>query len=159
MPTLRVALLASLALTVPAAAHASVDRTHFAEQAAFAYWHQLPCDGRIDMRLGWVAPGDAANTYLYYRASVPTCHITISRAFFGARSRVGYPAFCATVVHEFGHALGFTEKGGPDNGLHSANPRNVMYPTVSRENTPAVCLRSSGRSSARTPPSRTALPR
>ena len=104
------------------------------------------------MRLGHVASNDAADTYLYYRASVPTCHITISSEFFGAGKSYGYAGFCATVVHEFGHALGFTEKGGPDHGLHSADPRNVMYPIVTKRNIPAVCAKSSAPSAEHTQP-------
>ena len=53
------------------------------------------------------------------------CRVTINPVI-----RLSRREFCAVVVHEFGHLAGKE---------HVGNPRNVMYPRLSRQNIPAAC--------------------
>ena len=77
-----------------------------------------------------------------YDPVAPTEYLTCSVTFSPAKIKAGFDLYCAAVVHEFGHLAGFHEKGGLDGGIHSRNPRNVMYPVLTTRNIPAVCKRS-----------------
>jgi hypothetical protein len=106
--------------------HAAVVR---AARKASGYWggtrclhityayHQL-ADGRI-AQAGWYAFGLTPRVYL-------RCSIT----FDARRIRISFALYCAVVVHEFGHLSGHP---------HVRDPRDIMYPVLTRRNIPATC--------------------
>jgi hypothetical protein len=53
--------------------------------------------------------------------------------------KISFWHYCSALVHEFGHLHGFHEAGGPDGGIHSRDPTNIMYPVLTSRNIPKTC--------------------
>jgi hypothetical protein len=112
-----------------------------ARRWAGLYWHGTRCLG-VTYHYHWLPPGRIAEANWSYNPDQPTRYLDCSVTFNRARMLTGFDLYCAAVVHEFGHLHGFHEQGGLDGGIHSRNPRNVMFPVLTARNIPAVCKRS-----------------
>jgi hypothetical protein len=79
---------------------------------AAAFWGQAPACGQPTITGAELAPPVAG------LADLATCSITIDPTRLQ-----GAGAACMTVVHEFGHLVGYG---------HSLDPNDVMYPVIRR---------------------------
>lgn len=96
-------------------------------------WQPPPCDGHVVVFFVTLPPGYAGV------APFGGCQIALSREFFPDGGAREWPLLCPTLIHERGHTDRFMEPGGATGGFHSADPRNVMFPVLNGQNTPAVC--------------------
>ena len=113
-----------------------------ARKWAGTYWRGTRCLS-IAYNYHWLPGRTIAKSYWSFDPAAPTKYLTCSITFNPQRIREGFFLYCAAVVHEFGHLSGFYEKGGPNNGAHSSNPYNIMYPILTQKNIPKTCKKSS----------------
>ena len=113
-----------------------------AESRAYSHWGPTRCADHIRYAYISVSGRIVARARWSYAAGSPRSYLSCSITFNTRLIRAGFFLYCAAVVHEFGHLSGFYERGGPDGGRHSANPRNIMYPVITARNVPATCKRA-----------------
>jgi hypothetical protein len=111
-----------------------------AKDRASAYWDGTRCrtirylyrtlaERRV-AEAKWYAQTLASKEYL-------NCSITFNTD--PRKVKISFWHYCAALVHEFGHLHGFHEHGGPDGGVHSRDPTNIMYPVLTSRNIPRTC--------------------
>jgi hypothetical protein len=106
---------------------------------ALRYWHGTRCSGSISDRYSRSLPNSrVAQADWSYLDSAPASYIRCS-VTLNIRLRLPRYVYCAAIVHEYGHLAGFFEPGGPDGGIHSRHPTNVMYRVLTQRNIPASC--------------------
>jgi hypothetical protein len=107
-------------------------QVRYAWHTAYRYWGKPPpCDVKLV-----IAPQkelDAAVNHegilgLTYRDK---CMVIIAR-----EARIQFMELCSAAVHEYGHVLGLE---------HSSDPRNIMFPSLSPDNTPVLCRQRAAR--------------
>lgn len=109
-----VPLVAMLVLLVstPANAGWKIDR---ATAIAATVWVN-PCPGGVEFRWTPLPDGVAA-------ADAANC-----RLWIGTRQgKIEWPAWCTTIIHEYGHLAGFRDPSNQADPDHSHDPRSVMF--------------------------------
>jgi hypothetical protein len=122
--------------------------------AASTYWAHspegsfaLPCNGTPSVVFTSV-PADTPSDAVGW-TSHGTCTIYL-RADYWKTSHDGmsdYLGLCTTITHELGHLIlqpNYFAASDPSNPDHSSDETNVMYPSVSINNTPQSCYQAEG---------------
>lgn len=95
---------------------------------ARAYWRNERCADPIVLVYRALPPTIVAKAN-WSTADPPTAYLNCTIAF-GLSRQLSFAFYCAAMIHEYGHLHG---------AVHSLNPRNVMYPTLTARNIPATC--------------------
>jgi hypothetical protein len=110
----------------PPAPHQTIRSVKRAEKIADEYWGGTNCH-HISYKYADLPASMLA--FSSWRSVLPHVFVQCSITFDVA-VRSNFSFYCATVVHEFGHLSGHG---------HSSDPTSIMYPVLSKTNTPEVC--------------------
>jgi hypothetical protein len=152
-------LVLLLALATPSAAAQArhhkgpTDLVGLAYKRAVAYWHGVPCQGKVALRMGhvdsaWEARFEARGQTLFSWASYDrypsdeanpllftNCSVTLNNHFWTrAGMRENWPQLCVAVTHELGNLFGLPEVQEPPGGTS-----NVMNYVISEVKPPDQC--------------------
>lgn len=100
-----------------------------AARIARAFWGGTRCL-HISYHYRALRSNVIAQAQWYTLSLTPDTYLHCSITFDTAKIRVSFALYCGAVVHEWGHLAG---RG------HAQNPRNIMFPRLTKDNIPVVC--------------------
>lgn len=127
------------ALELPPGPAVTASRLDRARAVSEDYWRSSRC-ARVHLRRA-AFTGRATVARATWRLGSDGDYTRCKVTFNSRHRRLAFEIYCAAMVHEFGHLAGFYAIRGRDGGQHSANPRHVMYPHITRANVPRACKR------------------